>query len=184
MNPFTESMRYEYNLTPDDLVWDVGGYEGNFARAIATRYRCSVTCFEPVFFERVRLALVGLEKVRVVPYALSDAEGAVTMRMKGDSSGAFADSGPVVEAVTVDVAKHLPDALALLKLNIEGGEFAVLERILATELAARVRDIQVQFHPIVPDYQARYEAIAAGLSKTHELTYHAPWCWENWRRKS
>ena len=35
---------------------------------------------------------------------------------------------------------------ALMKINIEGGEFELLERLLETRLISRIENIQVQFH--------------------------------------
>ena len=44
-------------------------------------------------------------------------------------------------------------------------------------------NIQVQFHTVIEDWQARYDLIASRLSVTHELTWRTPFIWENWRRR-
>jgi len=68
----------------------------------------------------------------------------------------------------------------LLKLNIEGGEFELLEAILARNLADRFRNIQVQFHQVIPDYHQRWLGIRAGLVRSHQLTYDYYFVFENW----
>src|ERR671925_1294606 len=41
-------LRLEYDLNPDSLVLDVGGYEGQWASDIFGRYACHIHIFEPV----------------------------------------------------------------------------------------------------------------------------------------
>ena len=184
MKEFTESMRYDYPLTPDSVVWDVGGYEGNFAAQIYLKYRCRVRVFEPVFTGKV-INTLGHYPIEVSPVGLGGRQRTEKMRIKGDSTGLFADSGEEIDVVIVDASALLDaDHIALLKLNCEGAEYEILERLLETGDAQRIRDIQVQFHTCAPHWQERYDAIAAGLGVTHELTYRAPFCWENWRLKS
>ena len=42
------SLRLQYDLKPESLVFDVGGYRGEWAREIASRYNCHIHIFEPV----------------------------------------------------------------------------------------------------------------------------------------
>lgn len=71
----------------------------------------------------------------------------------------------------------------LMKLNIEGSEYDVLECMIEHGLHTKVKNIQVQFHRLTENYEARYRAIQAALSKTHQLTYEFTYIWENWERK-
>lgn len=191
MKPFAEALRYEYPLTSKSVVFDCGGYEGNFAHAIGERYGCDVYCFEPVseFFSRVcdRVAPLGLDgkaRIRVYKHGIGAITRQEDFHIQNDSTGVYAGAERVerceIRAIDQVMSDLGLDHVDLLKLNIEGMEFEVLEMILEKGLAPCFTDIQVQFHPIVLDYNQRYHAISDGLSKTHELTYHAPWCWENW----
>ncbi len=66
-----------------------------------------------------------------------------------------------VEAVTLeDLISRMPDAsIDLVKMDIEGAELDVLERIPA-EVLARVRQFTVEFHQFVsPESRSRIEAI-------------------------
>ena len=41
-------LRLNYHLRPDSVVMDLGGYRGDWAHEIHSRYRCRVHVFEPV----------------------------------------------------------------------------------------------------------------------------------------
>ena len=68
----------------------------------------------------------------------------------------------------------------LLKLNCEGSEAEIMEHILEQKAARMFGRILVQFHPIFPNFEQRYAAIAEGLSATHECEARKPWVWERW----
>ena len=68
-----------------------------------------------------------------------------------------------------------------MKINIEGGEYELLEHLIEEKLMADIANIQVQFHDFIPGAQARMEAIQQELKKTHSLTYQYLFVWENWR---
>jgi hypothetical protein len=70
----------------------------------------------------------------------------------------------------------------LMKVNIEGGEYELLERMLECGLTTRVADLQIQFHNFSPDAAERMAAIQRGLAATHRPTYQYRFVWENWRR--
>jgi hypothetical protein len=72
----------------------------------------------------------------------------------------------------------------LIKINTEGGEFELLERMIETGLVPRFVNMQVQFHNVADDSTPRMEAIQRELAKTHELTYEYRYVWENWTRKA
>lgn len=192
MTPFTEAMRYDYPLTADSLVIDAGGYEGNWAAEIHKRYGCKIHVFEPVrrFFDALLWKFNETPAIAVHHSGLGGGDcGAgkqVEFHVQNDSSGVFAGS-PDVEMVKLFGASYVVHGMDrpvdLLKLNIEGMEYDVLENLLDRDRIKLVRNIQVQFHRIGPDFEKRCVAIRERLSATHELTFFAPWCWENWRLK-
>jgi hypothetical protein len=79
--------------------------------------------------------------------------------------------------------RHSIESVDLVKINIEGGEYDLLDHLIAEGLIERIRDVQVQFHDFVPGAEARRAAIRHGLEATHVVTYDEPFVWENWRRK-
>ena len=58
---------------------------------------------------------------------------------------------PQQEVKIKDVADHINEPIDLLNINIEGSEFAVLERLIETGKLDLIKEIQVQFHDFAPD---------------------------------
>ena len=73
----------------------------------------------------------------------------------------------------------------LFKINIEGGEYPLLDRIIENGQVERVRYFQIQFHGFgSPDPAAARDKIRAALNTTHR----EEWCvnggqWESWARR-
>lgn len=69
----------------------------------------------------------------------------------------------------------------LIKINIEGAEYDLLDSIIEEGLQTRISNIQVQFHDVVSDAEKRMKGIQKMLEETHEVTWQYPFVWENWR---
>ena len=83
----------------------------------------------------------------------------------------------------VDFAKFAEDRqdkIDLIKINIEGEEFAVLDTLYKNNMLSRITDLQIQTHPFVNDARAKYMTMDYQLNTTHKKTYFYPWIWENW----
>lgn len=186
MKPFEESDRYEYPLTPESVVLDCGGYEGRFATGIHERYGCTAHVLEPVkrFYDQIVERFKDAPKIHVHHFGIANTTGQRTFHIKGDMTGLFA-SGGESERVEVKSPEEVFAALgiesvALLKLNIEGGEFSVIESMIGSGLIANVKNLQVQWHDVAPKAAERYTVLQLALAKTHHLTFDADWVWQNW----
>jgi FkbM family methyltransferase len=183
--------RLDYMLTPAAVVWDVGGYEGQWTSDVVARFGCRVEVFEPapsaVGIIRRRFAANPL--VRVHAHALGEADGRRNLTQAADASSLELDGHglktQVVEvrdvvAVWTELGEQPID---LLKINIEGGEYALLERLVRSGLIGKINELQVQFHDFVPQAVARRQALVEMLTRTHERTWCYEFVWENWRRR-
>ena len=72
----------------------------------------------------------------------------------------------------------------LMKINIEGGEYELLDRMLEENLVKVVDNLQIQFHDISPESHSRMMTIQKGLERTHSPTYQYRFIWENWKRRT
>lgn len=180
---FHESQRYDYRLNKMCSVIDIGGYSGDFAFEIERRYGCNVTIYEASlpFTKRIQERITSTHKIELRNAAVGRDYGWLDIHIKGDMTGAFAD-GPIERCPMMDAASL--DSAELLKINCEGGEYDILERLLETDRAKEYDDIQVQFHTVAPDWLNRYKAIHEGLKRTHRLTFDAPFCWQNWELRA
>ncbi|MDQ1709840.1 MAG: hypothetical protein QOG49_1225 [Frankiaceae bacterium] len=183
-----QTLRLDYDLGPDAVVYDVGGYEGNFAADVLCLFGCHIEVFEPIpdFFDIIRQRFRLNPNVRAHQFGLSGADADVLMTMeRGASSAVIVAEVPPTEPVRLrDIAAVLAElghaSVDLMKINIEGGEYDLLDRMIECDLTGRVRHLQIQFHLHVPEAQARMERISAALERTHELRWRYPWVWESW----
>jgi hypothetical protein len=76
------------------------------------------------------------------------------------------------------------DRVDLMKINIEGAEFPLLERMAETDLLPRVDCFLIQFHEWHPGAYHRRRKIRRELSKTHRLVWDYHFIWEKWQRKT
>ena len=82
-----------------------------------------------------------------------------------------------------DITKYLRQEIAVCKMNIEGGEYQLLDYIIETGTIKNIKNLQVQFH-LVKGYDSEkcYKLIAKRLGQTHKITWRYPFVWESWKR--
>lgn len=184
-----DRLRYDYNLNRDSFVMDLGGYEGEWTNKIHSRYQCRVAVFEPVetFANSMRQHFNGNDDIEIFQCGLGGSSRTETIYLWGAGTSSFRKRAKAEEIRIVDVKEwfdeHQIASVNLLKINIEGGEFELLERMLEVGLVPRIENIQVQFHNIAVQSTRRMEAIQAGMEKTHAPTYQYKFVWENWKLK-
>ena len=184
-----DRFRFDYPLARDSLVLDLGGYEGQWASDLYARSPCRIVVFEPitVFAERIAARFARNPDIEVEHCALGSHSRKETMHICGASSSRYKQKADAEIVQFVDAEQWFVDNdvrhVALMKINTEGGEFELLERLLDTELIDRVDDIQVQFHKVAEDSAPRMQAIQDRLRRTHEPTYQYRFVWENWTRR-
>jgi FkbM family methyltransferase len=145
--------------------------------------------FEPitVFADNIAARFARNDDIEVVHCALGAATRKETMHICGASSSSYKQKSDAEIVQFVDAEQWFIDNdirhVALMKLNIEGGEYELLERLLDADLIARVDDIQVQFHNVAPGSAERMQRIQDRLRQTHAPTYQYRFVWENWTRK-
>jgi len=181
-------LRLNCDITERSLVFDLGGYKGQWASDIFARYCCEIHVFEPVpaFANTIRWRFERNKRIHVHQFGLAPKDAEVDFAVNADGTGMFARERNSIRVRLVRFDDFLEqnkiNTIDLMKINIEGGEYDLLEHILISGLAPRIRNIQVQFHEFVPDAEQRMRAIQAKLSQTHFLTYQYKFIWENWRR--
>lgn len=181
--------RLNYDLNQNSLVLDLGGYEGQWASDIFGMYRCEIHVFEPVpqYAQGIRQRFARNQKIHVHQFGLSNKDAEVEMRMAADSSSVFQTGGKKIMVMLVDVVSFLQKAgimyIDLMKINIEGGEYDLLNHLITSGFSSRIRNIQVQFHDFVPEAASRMKQIQEALSHSHRLTYQYEFVWENWEAK-
>ena len=182
-----EAKRYNFEgLSEDSVVFDVGGFEGNWAQAINDRYGSAVHVFEPhpAFAQRLVERFENNPKITVHAFALGSEPGQLHLSDEGDASSAVNDTASAVTGEVRAVSEFMqtfePRVIDLIKVNIEGGEYDLLPALVASDSMARFRILQVQFHQYRESDIALRESIRGDLENTHTEAWSYPFVWEEW----
>jgi len=183
-----ETLRLNYQeLNDNSLVFDCGGYKGEFASNIFSKYCCKVYVFEPVkkYAQNIQEKFSKNPKIKVYPFGLGAKKDNFAISVNENSSSIFKEGGEksIAEIICFKdfFAENNIDYIHLIKINIEGGEYDLLNHIIETGLISRIGNLQIQFHNFVPNAKNLREIIQQKLKKTHNLTYNYDFVWENWK---
>lgn len=173
-----EHLRYEYDLKPEDVAIDLGAYRGEWANEIAKRYGCRIIAVEPT-------DNITYYHGEIINKAAWLFEG--KLRFGGAYYYTSAFEEPTTEYPCFDINTLLSQfaEVAILKINIEGAEYDLLNHIITAGLHKCIRNLQVQFHCVAGrPYAAEYLDICTRLQETHQTNWGYPFCWENWVRNN
>lgn len=181
-----ETHRINYDLNENSIVFDLGGYLGEWSEKIFNKYGCEIFIFEPVkkYYDEINNKFNN-DKIKTFKLGLSDKDSNVDVYDDGAQSSVYLKSGQKENINLVDynnfINKSNIEFIDLMKINIEGSEFDLLEYIIKNNLHLKIKNIQVQFHKMFSDSESRRDKIRKELSKTHKLTYDYKFVWENWQ---
>lgn len=184
-----QTLRVEFDhLHRDSLVLDLGGYKGDWTAEITRRYGARVMVFEPIkaFHDQICSRFAGQPEIQAFAFGLGARDETLEMHHSADGTGAFvqgqAEQVRLVEASRF-LREHQVERIDLMKINIEGGEYELLEHLIASGEILRVQRLQVQFHDFVPDAIALRARLVEQLSRTHQQDWCYYFVWESWSLK-
>tara|TARA_B110000977_G_scaffold196199_1_gene276104 strand:+ start:625 stop:1335 length:711 start_codon:yes stop_codon:yes gene_type:complete len=188
-----ETLRLEYDsLTENSVVLDIGGYVGEFAETISMKYNCKVYLFEPhpeyynICVDKFR------NNIKVIPlnFGLSDITG--TFKLSDSENGSSflrksLDDFDLLQCKVREFFEVMEELkikhIDLIKINIEGAEYALLSHILERDKQNISDQYQIQFHDFVTNAKEKRKNIELALSKTHSRSWCYDFVWENWKIK-
>ncbi len=180
--------RYEFALTEDSIVFDVGAYKGEWAAEIFRRYGSNIYAFEPVkyFYHRVLNKYWDNPKFKLFNAGLSDTDKADVIYMEGDSTSLHKSSSVPYNIKLLGFNQFIQDnniaSIDLMKLNIEGEEYRLLQSIIEAGNQTKIKNILIQFHDYIDNYANLRQWIHNQLTLTHTLKFNYPFIWECWER--
>jgi len=181
-------LNYE-SLNSDSIVFDLGGYKGDFACNIFSKYMSNIYVFEPVkyFINDLQDRFAKNHKVKIFPFGLGAKNESLLISVNNDSSSIFRNDSNDKENIEIlcfqdFLIQNNINNIDLIKINIEGGEYELLEHIIQTDLISSIDNLQIQFHSFIPNANILRENIQKKLSETHHPTYNYDFVWENWKR--
>jgi FkbM family methyltransferase len=183
---------YRAQLDPSSVVIDVGAYDGLVADQLFGLYDCQIYAFEPnpELYPELENRFVDNPKVMTLPYGLGAADVTLSLQLRGLGSTVYGRPDPTVKTADVEI-RDVVDVLRKLghpridfmKINIEGAEYDLLDRLLATEWKHHVRYFLIQFHELYDDANVRRWRIRRRLRETHSQVWNLPWIYELWCAK-
>jgi len=185
-----DTFRIDYNLTENSVVFDVGGYLGNWSEKIIEKYNCFVYIFEPVeeYYHIINEKFKDNKKVKIYNFGFSDESNLANMSKLGEGSSQYLSSDQIENVDMTTLSSFFTNndvpRIDLLKLNIEGDEYKVLNDIITNKLLPYIDDIQIQWHDFKLEWEEQKKSIIKELKKLFILTYSFDGVWENWQNTS
>ncbi len=181
------SIRYNnHKLNSNSVVVDLGSYQGEFAQQIYKKYKCNIHAYQaiPEFAKMCDNKFINNDKFTVHNSGVGYYSRQQYFSLSANGSGQFAQGEKVLVDIK-DISEVIDELgnIDLLKINIQGGQFEVLDRILDKKLQNKIKCIQVQFHYFVDDAMIKRQAIQKRLSDSHKLDYNYQFVWQQWRKK-
>jgi len=182
---------FDHPLNEMSVVMDVGGFTGNWTEKIYNKYGCNVIVYEPVleYFSIIKNRFIKNDKIIPHNYGLGKENKEILINKRGEGSTIYNKKNNLSEKIKI---KNIQEELSqysnidLMSINIEGGEYELLDCILSNNLTSKINNIQIEFHERFPSSKESPKLrkdIQDRLSHSHELTYCYPFYWENWTLK-
>ncbi len=135
---------------PDPVIIDCGANVGLSAVWFKLNYpECQLTVYEAdpdlAKISEANLKRAGFEDVSIRHEAVWVANTSVAFCKAGNDSGKIVSESSM-SYPAVDLSEQLPNRVDLLKLDIEGAEFQVLDRLCETQAIQRVQKLICEFH--------------------------------------
>jgi len=185
-----EKLLVSYPLSKDSVVFDVGGYIGNYAAEMYCKFGCRVVIFEPVreFAEIVEERFKFNSDITVVSAGLGSSSKDILIGKSHDASSGFGDKGELEQIQIIPLIEYMNenhhDYIDLIKIDIEGGKYELLDAMFTSSgVASWFNHILIQFHNFVLDANNMRASVRERMSITHELMWDLPFVWESGERK-
>ena len=181
------NLMLNYDLNENSLVFDVGGYKGQGASDLFSMYLPTIYIFEPriEYAQEIEKRFKKNNKIKVFDFGLSNKNCDDYLYFNNDGSTLFLKNGQTekvkLESISDFIKNNNIKKIDLLKLNIEGGEYEVLDDLINSGLLNMITNLQIQFHNFFPEAKKRMLEIQNELRKTHHPTYQYEFVMENWR---
>jgi len=184
-----------FSIQPGDVVIDGGANYGRVTlRLIGTGARIEAYEPNPAAFEHLSKAFGQHPQVNCIRKGLSDHNGTAKLylhhRSEQDSlhySEASSlirdkwnisrDNAVEIELVDIaDVVNAIDDQIRLLKLDIEGGEYTVLDRLLDTGLIHRIDQVFCETHELkIPSLRNETAKLRQRLARENITHVNLDW---------
>jgi FkbM family methyltransferase len=181
-------MRFELNDNP--IIFDVGGYMGDFTQLCIDKYRNpKVYVFEPVtsFYEKIVGRYKNNVDVKVYNFGLSDITRDEFINLGGDGSSIYSKNEKTERIKLKSIKEFLFEEkifeVNLIKINIEGEEYRLLENLSSIPELNVFENFLVQFHGFIEGYVEKRESIINKITTYYDVIFNYEFVFEGWSQK-
>lgn len=167
------------SLSNSSIVVDLGSRQGEWCSIIRSKYNPKIYCFDviPEFCQQLTR-----EGYTCFETAVADHGGNISLGIEYSEASIYYSENPFLTKCidTPTMFRMINESkIDLLKINVEGAEYSIIQNLIDNDLIKNITDLQVQFH-MIQEYENAYHKIENQLSKTHKITWKFPYIWENW----
>lgn len=180
----------DYPLDKNSVVFIIGAYEGDYLSKLNNKYECKIYAFEPIIesFEILKNKFQFYENIKLYNFGLSDITEEVYFSKSGESSSLYREGSYKVNVLLKSFKDFLDESkienIDLIYINIEGGEYRLLDSAIKNNLLLKVIHLQVQYHLINKSSRLERKLINKKLRVTHKRQFNFPFIWERWDIKN
>lgn len=179
----------KFELVKNPVLFDVGGYKGDWAQIAMDNYGDSIVyVFEPVkkFYNIIVERYKDNPNIKVFNFGLSDENRTERISDSGDASSVFlGDGGEEIELR--DIREFLFEQnifhVDLIKINIEGEEYRLLEHLIKHPELNVFENYLIQFHEFIDNHVERRDVIVKEMSTYYDRLFNYEFIFEGWTMK-
>ena len=184
---------FNHNLNKESTVFDLGAYKGNWSLSIYEKYQCNLYAFEPIleysneFVKRAK----KYKKIKIFNFGLGDSYQELNVEPRGVQTTTLKEvsehSQKIIIKDILSIKGLSKGKINLMHVNIEGGEYNLLKRLIETQIIEVIECLEIQFHEWYPSLKLSHDLrneIHKSLIKTHSLEYSYDFVWEKWNHRS
>lgn len=176
-------------LNSESVVIDGGGYQGEFIDNLLINFGCKIESYEPLQkeFDRLNKKYAHNKRVKIYNQAIFSKTRELYLNHEGISSSILKknDSNNSSKVNAIDIVEIIKSKknIDLLKLNVEGAEYNIMNRIIETENLHNINSYLIQYHKSVEQSKQLRDKIRDRLlTKNFKEIFNYDFVWEYWKK--
>ncbi len=186
--------RHRFIFEPNPVIFDCGGHNGDWTNRMSRMYKGvnpRIYIFEIVesFIYKLQIRFKNNKNIQVFEFGLGSGNHDVEFYASDIATSIFTENshsdreiGKIRDVVEF-IKAHSIEKIDLLKMNIEGGEYELLDRLITSGEIKKCKNIQIQFHNYGEWSIEKRDFLKNELKKTHVCIYDFEWTFEGWQFK-
>lgn len=184
--------RHRFVFEPNPIIFDCGGHNGDWTFKMSKMYsdmNPNIYVFEIVgsFVGHLKRRFKSNSGIHVFGFGLGAEDKTIEFSVSDIATSVYSkeprsetEFGKIRDVVDF-LNEYSIRKIDLLKMNIEGGEYELLDRLITSGAIRKCKNIQIQFHNYGEWSVLKRDQLKSELRKTHICTYDFEWTFEGWQ---